>query len=144
MYSGDLRFFPLVLQRMSGAMTDATLDALRTSYAEVHARQQPFVALMDSRGSVRPNSVMRAKLADYVKETLPQAKLFMVASAVVVDHPLIAGVMTAVRWAVPSPRPEKYHWSSTAALDWLEPLARERGITITADMRAHLAAIDGT
>lgn len=142
MFAGDDRFFPLVIHRIRGAVTNDDVVAIRAFYAGIHARKQPFIHLVDGRTAERPDATVRTQLADIAKTTLAETKALQIANAIVLDGRLTVGVMTALRWAVPAPVPEKYFGTVHEAMAWLEGHAAARGIKLTAEARAYVARLD--
>jgi hypothetical protein len=140
-FHGDARFFPLVLHRARGQLTDADVDAMRRFYEEIHGRKQPFVHIVDARTAQRPDSLVRTKLGDMTAALLPDTRQWQVANAIVLDSRLTAGVITALRWAVPAPVPEKYFGNIAEAMTWIEEHARAKGLPISADARTFVARL---
>lgn len=141
MFTGELRYFPLVVHKSRGEISESDIVMMRGFYRDVHARKQPFVHLVDARSALRPDSLVRTKLAEFTAETLAETKLLQVANAIVLDSRLTAGVITALRWAVPSPVPEKYVASIAEGMAWLEKHAKPRGLVITSDARAFMVRL---
>lgn len=137
-FHGDARFFPLVLHRARGQLTDADVDEMRRFYDGIHARKQPFVHLVDARRAQRPDSLVRTKLNEITAALLADTKQWQVANAIVLDSRLTAGVITALRWAVPAPVPEKYFGSVAEAMTWIEEHARAKGLPISAAARGYV------
>jgi hypothetical protein len=140
-FTGDTRFFPLVLQRARGALSDADVVEMRRFYDAVHARKQPFLHIVDARTAQRPDSLVRTKLSEMTATLLPETKQWQVANAIVLDSRLTAGVITALRWAVPAPVPEKYFGDISDAMTFIEEHARAKGMTISPDARAYVARL---
>lgn len=140
-FVGDARFFPLVLHRIRGEVTDADVDQIRVFYEGVHAHKKPFLHIVDARTASRPDSLVRTRLNDLTKSMLPDTKQFQVANAIVLDSRMTAGVMTALRWAVPPPVPEKYFGNIDEAMAWVDEHARRKGLLISADARTYVARL---
>ena len=141
MFAAEARFFPLIIHTIRDPVSAADVDLMRVFYRELHTRKQPYLHLVDARTTSRPEATVRAKLAEFTKEMLPASALYQVCNAIVLDSRVAAGVMTALRWAVPAPAPEKYLSSFPSALQWVDEHARARGLLISAEARAFVGAL---
>jgi hypothetical protein len=139
MFQSELRFFPLVITAIRNDLTGQDVDALERFFREVHAREQRFLNLVDARTAQRPNSLLRSRLAEVTKSFLDDTKRLQAANAVVLDTKVESGAMTALRWLVPAPVPERYFTTPLTALDWLAEASR---IPVRSDARAFVQLLE--
>lgn len=139
MFQSELRFFPLVVTAIRNDLTSQDVDALQRFFQQVHAREQRFLNLVDGRTAQRPNSLLRSRLAEVTKGFLEDTRRLQAANAVVLDTKVETGVMTALRWLVPAPVPERYFTRPLAALDWLAETGR---IPVRPDARAFVQQLE--
>ncbi len=142
MFSGVDRYFPLVIHIERGVVTEADVDAMRGFYRTVHERAAPYLHLVDGRGATMPSSVVRKQLSDFALQTMALTRQYQIANAITLDSRVGLGVMTALRWVVPAPVPEKYFSAIADAFAWLEVQGAAHGVTVLA-ARAHIAELHG-
>jgi hypothetical protein len=137
MFVSSARFFPFVTSAVVGELTVADVPHVRAFYDDVLGRKQRFLNLVDARGAQRPDSVVREQLARLTTDLLPLTKELQIANVILLDSRLAAGVMTALRWAVPAPVPEKHFASIEDAFEWLDQRGRPEGVRVTPEAREH-------
>lgn len=121
--------FPLIIAKLSGALTDADFAAMEASIQRTVARNARYVSIYLARESERPTSAARKRLAEIATISKDQNKL-CVANAIVFGNPLVAGALKAIRWIRPADYPERTCTSSLDALAWVSEMARAAGLVL--------------
>src|SRR5438445_9871065 len=88
--------FPVSMIALYGDITLADVDAMRAFYRDMHARQSRFAVFSDSRHCRAPSASIRRALTEMSNEFDEQSKKNAVCTAIVMDSPLLIGVLTAL------------------------------------------------
>ncbi len=139
MYVCDTDHFPLVITRISGAVSEDDCQQMEATLRLTMARNAPYVGLYIARDAERPGAEMRRRLAAVAKAGDGQRCL---ANAIVVANSLMAGALRAIRWLKPAAYPERAFTSTNDALAWLTAMAAEAGLKLSAEGLAAGARLD--
>lgn len=143
MYQLDRTHAPFVLHTISGELNDSDLKVLEEHMVWTQKSGRTF-SIVDARLAERPDSTLRAKLAELVKkyDVVEKPKGQRNVTAVVMTSKLVAGAMTAIRWAVPAKNEEGYFSTVMEGLRFLEEHAQKSGVKIPDAFRARVAAME--
>jgi hypothetical protein len=101
----DLRAWPIVFASWFGAATEPLVDRYFVEHAKVLARARAektrFVLITDTFAAQRPSPVARKKIADLFGKQPGDIATLTLRSFVVIESPLIRGVVTALNWITP-------------------------------------------
>jgi hypothetical protein len=90
-------------------------------------RKQRFVTLHRAIKAARPTPNQRAFAAKQQAADAPVSRRWLCGVAVVVNSPLLAGVVTAINWLIPSPYPLRTFSSLNEAKAWLDTRLADKG-----------------
>jgi hypothetical protein len=112
---------PVVVLDVEGDLTVDDVRELKRMFSARTARER-YALFVDGRRAARPSPIVRAELSKLVQDLDPNDKRCF-ATAVVVQSPLVAGVLTALLWFRPKDRAPLRSFSAVSqALAWLQEL----------------------
>jgi hypothetical protein len=128
----------LVPQRLDAEEVAAFIADCNACYA----RRDRFASLVDlTLLEQPPDALQRRALTDWASARAADMQVYSVATAMVVQHPLVRGALTAVQWLVASPRPIRVvatpHEGTTFLLDALA----KAGIPVSPSLHAYHASL---
>jgi hypothetical protein len=94
----DEALWPLVIFRFHGPRSEADWKGLFSAFARIHMRNQRYATINDTRNSALPSAVERALIGKYAKEQAYQTRRYLVSTAMVLENPVMRGVVTAIHW----------------------------------------------
>jgi hypothetical protein len=100
-------------------LDDEAFEAMVLAMSGFNQRGQPYVVIHDARRAARPTPKQRAFAAERQRLDAEVARKWLRGAALVVSNPLIAGVVTAINWIVPSPYPQKTFSAMADAEAWV-------------------------
>jgi hypothetical protein len=122
--------FPVSMAAEWDDLTRDDIEAMRRNYTELHARGQRFAIFVDARRANVPSAPMRRALADMSNTFEAQSKKNAVCTAVVLNSPIMIGVLTAVQWFLKSEMELKYFARSVDAVAFIGEKLRAEGIAM--------------
>jgi len=130
MFTYDTSLFPFVHSRIVGALTDEDLRVMTTMVDEFITRGGRYVTMSDGRGAVAPDIVMRRRISEVTKSLNERTRDRHVAGCVIVGSRLLVGALTAIRWVVPSPSPERFTSSAAESVKYLRDAAATADLSL--------------
>jgi hypothetical protein len=118
---------------MAAEWDDLTLDdieAMRRHYTELHERGKRFAIFVDARRANVPSAPMRRALAEMSNTFEAQSKKNAVCTAVVLNSPIMVGVLTAVQWFLKSEMELKYFARAVDAVSFIATKFAAEGIVM--------------
>ena len=118
-YEFDMQYFPLILVQSPARVDEDGIREMFARFDELYVARKRYALVMDTTATrALPSAKERKVLADLVKACADEARRWCVGTAMVVDSPLIRGVMTAVSWVAPSPTRTIHVATMKEAVDW--------------------------
>jgi hypothetical protein len=94
----DEALWPLVIFRFNGPRSEADWKGMFSAFARIHMRNQRYATINDTRYSALPSAVERALIGKYAKEQAYQTRRYLVSTSMVIENPIMRGVVTAIHW----------------------------------------------
>ena len=129
--------WPIVVSAIFGE--DHTEQALNEAYAQWTSflRRGPHVLITDmTRGTAGATAAQRARVAQWINENQALLKERQLAHIMVMDSPIIRGVVTAVAWLRPSASPQHATASLHEAVDRAVACLSQAGVSVSPDLIA--------
>ena len=114
--------FPAAQVTLSGALTDDETRGFLSFVTACYAREQRWTMLVNATGLERPSPTQRRMVSDVMNQDRAHKQTLMRGIGVVVDNPLIRGVVTAILWLANPGYPIRMFDGVDAARAWLETL----------------------
>ena len=135
------KHWPLVVvvpQRLDAADVAEFMAACDACYA----RRERFASLVDLTGvSEPPSAVQRKVLSDWAALRTVDMQRCSVATALVVQSPVVRGALTALQWVVTSPRPVRVVATQHEGTTFLLEALAEAGIPVPKSVHAYHASL---
>jgi hypothetical protein len=141
-FAVDDSCFPFVINRWTGAITDADSLARELWQEEIVRRGAHWVTLSDCRGLSLPDGPTRKRIAATMRHLDAKPGPQMVATAFVLNSSVLSNAMSAIRWLAPPKKPEAYTTTPQEAWAWLQKTAERLELTLppaSAELVARLA-----
>jgi len=140
-FATDTSRWPLVVMRAATRrVTDEELEAFVAGQREMLARGDRFVEICDTRGITMVHAGQRRLLADFAKDTHPEASKHCAGLAVVVQSPIIQGGMTAILWMFRPSYPVRAFTTLEEAGAFLQERANSAGLVLPPDALDYLGS----
>jgi hypothetical protein len=130
----DERHWPLVIFRFSKDVTLAQLNKYLARQDELLARHEPTASLVLAEDVKLWDTPVLRRQAEWIKQNDELLRTYGLGSALVMQSPLVRGMLKAVLWMAPMPQPHVVCGTVEEALRWL----RER--VAKANLRIELPA----
>lgn len=114
-------------------------QALHDAYAQWSAflRRGPHVLIMDmTRGTAGATAAQRARVATWISQNQALLKERQLAHVMVMDSPIIRGIVTAVSWLRPSASPQYATATLEEAVERAAACLAQAGIQVSAEQLA--------
>ena len=130
----DDRHWPLVIYRFNGVVTMSELEAYLKRQDEMLSRRELTMALVLTDKVKMWDTPVLKRQAEWVKEHRDILRRYSLGVALVIQSPLVRGMLRAILWMQPMPQPHAVCSTSAEALEWL------RGRAAAAHLRVELPA----
>jgi hypothetical protein len=118
-YAFDTTYFPLVVVRSPERVDEDAVRGMFESIDGLYRARQRYAFVMDTRATRElPSAKARKLLGEVTKATSAEARQWCVGVAIVVDSPLVRGVLTAVGWIVTPATPTVHVPTLPEAVAW--------------------------
>jgi hypothetical protein len=128
----DEKHWPLIVFRFSGSVSLSQLEEYLARQDKMLARKQTMAALVLTENLKVWDSATMRRQADWMKANVAEVKKYNVGAALVIDSPLVRGMLKAVLWMQPMPQPHHVTGSVEEALHWV--LARLASQNVRVEM----------
>lgn len=121
----DERHWPLVVYRFRGNVTLPELEAYLKRQDELLARQQPTASVVLTEDVKLWDTPVLRRQAEWIKQNQDLLRRYSLGAALVIDSPIVRGMLRAILWIQPMPQPHTVSATVEGALAWLrERVAR--------------------
>ena len=90
--------WPLVVALVHGELTDTDVEEMISVYERIHAREERFFLVQETRTAKLPTAVMRKKLADMNTRFAADIERHVIGVGVIVSSVIASGVLSAIFW----------------------------------------------
>jgi hypothetical protein len=129
--------WPVVVSAIFGK--EHSEQALNEAYAQwtEFLRRGQHVLIMDmTRGTAGATAAQRARVAAWIEQNQALLKQHQLAHIMVMDSPIIRGIVTAVAWLRPSASPQLATSTLDEAVDRAVSYLRQAGISVAPELVA--------
>src|SRR5256885_16434994 len=121
----DEKYWPLVVFRFEGAITMAQLEEYLKRQEDLSARQSQTVALVLTKNLRMWETAVLRRQAEWLKQHRDEVARMSLGAALVIESPIVRGMLKALLWLQPMPQPHFVTNSIAPALAWLRVRLRE-------------------
>jgi hypothetical protein len=119
MISIDDRYWPLVLYRFSGAVSLAELEDYLVRQDEMLARKQMTGSIVMTEHVKMWDTPVLRRQAQWIKANEALLRRYSVGVALMIQSPLVRGMLKALLWIQPMPQPYIVVATADEGLKWL-------------------------
>lgn len=128
----DDSLFPLVIQRMHGAVSDADLEHMMSWHDRFQTiAPSRYALIVHAEVAHRAlNAVHRKRVAEWQARNVERTRRTTVCTAVILESAVQRGAMTALNWIAPPPTPQKAVSTMREAVEWCIAMLEEDGVSV--------------
>jgi hypothetical protein len=131
MISIEDRYWPLVLFRFSGKVTLEELNVYLKRQDEFMLRNQKTGSLVLTDNLKMWDTPVLRRQAEWIKQNLDALSRFSVGAALVINSPIVRGMLRAILWIQPMPQPHLVCSSPDEGLRWLRARFMAADVALT-------------
>ena len=121
----DERLWPLVIYRFRGLVSMDEMNKYLARQDVLLARHQPTLSLVIATETKLWETPVLRRQADWIKENQELLRRYSLGAALVIQSPIVRGMLKAILWIQPMPQPYAVFPTVEGALRWLrEQVAR--------------------
>jgi hypothetical protein len=126
----DERYWPLVVFRFSGQVTMGELEKCLKRQEQLLARQQQTASLVLTENLKMWETPLLRRQASWIKQQYDVLKRLSVGAALVIQSPVVRGMLKAILWLQPMPQPHFVTSNVDEALAWLRTRLAEAQVRV--------------
>jgi len=134
----DDKYWPLVVFRFEGTVTMAQLEAYLKRQEEMTTRGSHSVALVLTKNLRMWETPVLRRQAEWLKQHRDEVARMSLGAALVIESPIVRGMLKALLWLQPMPQPHLVTNSVAQALGWLRARLVEANVRVELPEPAHL------
>jgi hypothetical protein len=137
-YDFEVKYFPLVVVTSPPSVDEEGIREMFGRFEGLYRARKRYALVMDTTNTREvPNAKHRKVLTDLTQACADDARRWCVGTAMVVDSPLIRGVLTAVAWVVPSPTPTVHVATLPEGVGWCCRSLDAAGLELTPETKQY-------
>jgi hypothetical protein len=126
----DERHWPLVIYRFRGEVSLTELNAYLVRQDELLARHQPTASLVLAEEIKLWATPVLRRQADWIKQNQELLRRHSVGAALVLQSPIVRGMLKAILWMQPMPQPHAVCATVDDGLAWLRERVRRANLPL--------------